>query len=611
MPSFSIGKLVCGLACGVSHFVLLQSFGSVLFLLGSIIYSFWSSSMSGGHYGYTHELSWQEPFSYEAKVYASLSPDFPVNVSSSFFDTAQLLWHIQPQSVENRYPLLRHKAVVNVPSLHWSDPDLNQPLYAYIFIQEAGQFGPHPNMSDPRLVSSRIPIVQWEDVCPSKSSDIVISAACSEGRIPELKYEPGASWAIVLENHAYTWGNTPAHIPRASTPLLGRFYNPPLLRNDFTKSKPKSKPLTKLNDKGLATDEYPTTIDVEFELSGIRQGWVLARARLDGHMRPTLKTVQIKKPVPAPWDPTKSVMAKFTELAYSDGIIPLDAVKRLSVPLVLVFVLSQALIAASLSLVHILLHLGSMYVSRWTGVSRTTVAIMYIVTVFGSVQVLGSFGGHNIWMLLGLFNVIHIGVNMGDMEVAPLAALSRLFCALFWRQSSPSTSNQSSLQEQTPVATDKGASDPAAPKDVPLSHTNLVDPVVATRRSVDEVAMYYLYLPTIPTIVAAVVYYMLLPQEYSLSSLGYLREFSIGCIRIIQSVAWLPQILVNYKAKSGSLVPVPFVLHMLAYTVASTITYQLSGYSVFGELAAYSFPVYLSYVILFVQWIMYRKVKQD
>ncbi|KAJ2109629.1 hypothetical protein IW146_006272 [Coemansia sp. RSA 922] len=345
-----------------------------------------------------------------------------------------------------------------------------------MFIQEAGQFGPHPNMSDPRLVSSRIPIVQWEGVCLSKSSDIVISAACSEGRIPELKYEPDASWAIVLENHAYTWGNTPAHIPRISTSLLGRFYNPPLLRNDFTKSKPKSKPLTKLNDKGLATDEYPTTIDVEFELSGIRQGWVLARARLDGHLRPTLKTVQIKKPVPAPWDPTKSVMAKFTELAYT---------------------------------------------------------------------------------------------------------------------------------------TDKGVSDPAAPEDVPLPHTNLVDPVVATRRSVDEVVMYYLYLLTIPTILTAIVYYMLLPQEYSLSSLGYLKEFLIVCIRIIQSVAWLPQILVNYKSKSGSLMPVPFVLHMLAYTIASTITYQLSGYSVFGELAAYSLPVHLSYVILFVQWIMYRKVKQD
>ncbi|KAJ2041227.1 hypothetical protein H4S03_000522 [Coemansia sp. S3946] len=197
------------------------------------------------------------------------------------------------------------------------------------------------------------------------------------------------------------------------------------------------------------------------------------------------------------------------------------------------------------------------------------------------------------------------------MEFAPLAALSRLFRALFWRQSLPSTTDQSSLQEQTPVATDKGVSDPAAPEDVPLPHTNLVDPVVATRRSVDEVVMYYLYLLTIPTILTAIVYYMLLPQEYSLSSLGYLKEFLIVCIRIIQSVAWLPQILVNYKSKSGSLMPVPFVLHMLAYTIASTITYQLSGYSVFGELAAYSLPVHLSYVILFVQWIMYRKVKQD
>ncbi|KAJ2880079.1 hypothetical protein H4R27_004941 [Coemansia aciculifera] len=584
----------------------------MVILLGSILYGFWSPSTPWGHYGDTHQLSWQESFSYEAKVYASLSSDFPVNVSSSFFETAQLLWHIQPQSVENRYPLLRHKAVINVPSLLLSGSDLNQRLYAYMFIQEAGQFGPHPNLSDPRLVSSRIPIVQWKGGCPSNSSDIIISATCIEERIPELQYVPGASWAIVLENHAYSSYNMPNHIPRTSTPLLAGFYNPPLLRNEFTKSRPKPQLLATLKDKGLAADVYPPTIDVELELAGVRQGWVLARAHLDGHIQPTTKTVDVKRIVPAPWDPTKNATLGHIQLLYDDGLIPLDAVRRLSVPLLLVFILSRALIVASLPLMVLtLLHHDSMPVSKWTGVSRATIAAMYIGTVVSSVQLTENFGVRKYWALLWQFAMVYIGVNMDDMTFASLAGLSWLFHNLFWRKSSPIATSQSSEQEQIPVATDKAVPDSAAPEVVPSSHSNIVDPVVAIRRSVDEVAMYWIHLLTIPEIVTAVVYHTLIRQEYSLSSLGIPNALLIGCMRIVKSVVWLPQIIMNYKVKSGSLVPVAFVISTLFHSVASAIFYHLSGYNMFGEITAYGFPVYLSYAILLLQWIMYRKVKQD
>ncbi|KAJ2075912.1 hypothetical protein GGI16_000657 [Coemansia sp. S142-1] len=395
MTSFSIGNLVRWLADVVSKLALFYSFGSTALLLGTILYGFWSPPMPWSHYGDTHQLSWQEPFSYVAKVYASLSPSFPVNESSSFFETAQLLWHIPPQSVENRYPLLCHKAVVNVPSRLLSGSDLDQFLYAYMFIQEAGQFVPHPNMSDSRLVFSKIPIAWWKGACPSNSSDEDTSATCSEVCVPELQYASSTSWAIVLENHAYPWGDMPNHIRRASTPLLGIFYNPPLLRNNFTKSRPESKTLATLNDRGLATDEYPTTIDVEFELAGIKQGWVSAQAHLDEYLRPTLKTVHVEKLVPAPWDPTKRVALRGTESVSSDGLIPLDAVRRLSVPLALVFVLSRTLLEISFPLaVQMLLRLDSMPASKWTGVSRAAIATLFIGTVGNDIRLVGKFGVH-------------------------------------------------------------------------------------------------------------------------------------------------------------------------------------------------------------------------
>ncbi|KAJ2056517.1 hypothetical protein GGI17_006151 [Coemansia sp. S146] len=480
-----------------------------------------------------------------------------------------------------------------------------------MFIQEAGQFGPHPNLSDPRLVSSRIPIAQWEGVCPSNSSDIIISAMCIEEHIPELQYVPGVSWAIVLENHAYPWSNVPKHVQHTLTPLLAGFYNPPLLRNDFTRSRPKLRPLATLKDKGLAADVYPLTIDVELELAGVRQGWVLAQAHLEEHICPTMKTVRIKKLVPAPWDPTKNATRVFTQLVYDDGLIPLDAVRRLSVPLLLVFILSRALIVASLPIMVLTLHHDLMSASRWTGVSRATIATMYVGAVVSSVQLTESFGVRKLWALFWQFVMVYIGVNMDDMTFAPLAGLSWMVYNLFWRKSSPITTSQSSAQEQTPVVTDKAIPDSAAPEVMPNSHSNLVDPVVAIRRSVDRVAMYWIHLLAILAIATAVVYHMLIRQEYSLSSLGVPNELFIGCMRIVQSVVWLPQIIVNHKAKSGSLVPVAFVIPTLVYSVASAIFYHLSGYNMFGEITAYSFPVYLSYVILLLQWIMYRKVKQD
>ncbi|KAJ2884551.1 hypothetical protein H4R27_002009 [Coemansia aciculifera] len=200
---------------------------------------------------------------------------------------------------------------------------------------------------------------------------------------------------------------------------------------------------------------------------------------------------------------------------------------------------------------------------------------------------------------------------MDDMTFAPLAGLSWLFHNLLWRKPSPITTSQSSAQEQIPVVTDKTVPDTAVPEVAPMSYSNLVDPVVVIRRSVDEVAMYWLNLLTIPAIVTAAVYHTLLRQEYNLSSLGFSKDILIGCIRIIKSAVWLPQILVNYKAKSGSLVPVAFVIPTLFHSVASAIFYHLSGYTMFGEITAYSFPVYLSYAILLLQWIIYRKVKQE
>ncbi|KAJ2809636.1 hypothetical protein H4S07_003145, partial [Coemansia furcata] len=98
---------------------------------------------------------------------------------------------------------------------------------------------------------------------------------------------------------------------------------------------------------------------------------------------------------------------------------------------------------------------------------------------------------------------------------------------------------------------------------------------------------------------------------YNLPLLSFDKEFAINGARIIKSVTLVPQIIVNHRAKSGSLMPMIFVIYSVTEAVVSTTIYHMSGKNLSGVITAYSFPIYLSYAILAAQWMVYRKVKQD
>ncbi|KAJ2888427.1 hypothetical protein GGI21_006727, partial [Coemansia aciculifera] len=241
------------------------------------------------------------------------------------------------------YPLFRQRVSVNVPSQLISEQNFSQGLNLRIFIQKAGQFTPHPNLSDTRLISSRIPLVKWKDV--SLDEPVAVTSVPREKKavVPELVCVTSASWAIVLENQAYNWLDVYGKSLAPFVPEGGGFYNPPLLRNEFTKSRPKVQPLAALKSEQSTSDVYPQTIDVDLELSGIKLGWIYAGARLDIELGPVDKTVIFDQCVTAPWDPSETVTVQRAEVVKVDGDIPLDAVRRLSAPLKFVFILCRAL----------------------------------------------------------------------------------------------------------------------------------------------------------------------------------------------------------------------------------------------------------------------------
>ncbi|KAJ2832972.1 hypothetical protein FBU31_001989, partial [Coemansia sp. 'formosensis'] len=224
-----------------------------------------NSLTTGGLLGPTYSLAWQEPFSYEAKVYASLSPDV-LSDMDHFFENAQLLWHIEPQSIGKRYPAFRNRVRVNIPSQLRSNPSHHQILYAHMFIQKAGQFNPHPDFSDAHLVSSKIPLVQWSNIA-SKIVDNKSLLEPNREQAWELLGTNCAAWAIVLENNVYSLNDIPSYLQVTYESSNTAMYNPPLLPNTFTKVQPKGQPVASLKDKQLSADVYQQFIDVELELS--------------------------------------------------------------------------------------------------------------------------------------------------------------------------------------------------------------------------------------------------------------------------------------------------------------------------------------------------------
>ncbi|KAJ2737382.1 hypothetical protein IW152_000106 [Coemansia sp. BCRC 34962] len=557
----------------------------------------------------TYFLAWQEPFAYEAKVYASLSPN--ISNHESFFETAQLLWHIEPQQLANRYPVFRNKVNVRVPSQLRSSPSPGQGLYAHIFVQVAGRFNPHPDFTDPYLVSSQIPLVRWSDRTP-KLLDTASSDTPNEGLTPKLLGVDSASWAIVLENHVYSRLNIPSSLQVTHGYSLTGTYNPLLLPNTFTNNQPKEKPLVALKDSQLVADVYQQTIDVDIELSGIRQSWVSAKSGLTGFLG-RKKPIVVETTIPNPLNPTENTTYSFTDwVEDDDAMMPFSVAQSLSVPVLIYWVTCFALVCAIVpALIRLAVRLWSTPVSRWIGLSRATVAIMMTSAVLGSMDLALESG--LVWILFqpGVAIMALIAANLDDMSFGPWVALLRLFSRTFRRTPLPDTTRSLSEQQLMLAAESKGGPDSTETNLKSNPYFRRPEPVIAIRREVDEIAMRWIHLLTLPVIVV-VALYVLVDQKGRFWSLEFVdlvlswSSFIFGC------VVWVPQIVINYKTKSGSLTPVTYNFMELASPVLATALTYMTGVEKVGSITMYSIPSLLCHVVIILQRVIYyKRVKQD
>ncbi|KAJ2457727.1 hypothetical protein GGF42_002501 [Coemansia sp. RSA 2424] len=226
-----------------------------------------------------------------------------------------------------------------------------------------------------------------------------------------------------------------------------------------------------------------------------------------------------------------------------------------------------------------------------------------------AVSTMDKFGVFTLRLLPDLL-AIYMLANLDDMGFVLLVAPTWLIRKTFGLKSSSNLAKPSSAKQRDTVATDRDDSDATAPNAMALSHFERPNSIVAIRRMVDEVAMYWLYMLSILVVIMAMVYALLRQLNY-LSSPSSFAELSARSTPIVRRLSWLPQVVVSYKTKSGSPVPVTYALYSLAYAMLSTIIYYLSGCDKFGVVTVYSLPTYLVHIVMIWQWIVYRKLKQE
>ncbi|KAI8318023.1 hypothetical protein GQ54DRAFT_314875, partial [Martensiomyces pterosporus] len=238
-----------------------------------------------------YRRSWREPFEYDIKVYASQWAAVTTHSAASFFESAQLLWHVVSQSLEKKYPKYSTKVNAKIPeSMFDTTSEEVIGFYAHVFIQKSDQFTPHPNISDPYLVCSPMGFfstaVRYDN--NMRAHSMLSGTPHTPGRKRMTIYHSLLAWDLVLEDHTYTSKTLPKILRRLVSDHPDKksktgTYNPPLINRPASKrwamntvpAEGMPKPTGSNGQSSLpANTARIASLDVELKIQGITQGWV-------------------------------------------------------------------------------------------------------------------------------------------------------------------------------------------------------------------------------------------------------------------------------------------------------------------------------------------------
>ncbi|KAJ2719113.1 hypothetical protein GGI07_005406 [Coemansia sp. Benny D115] len=436
------------------------------------------------------------------------------------------------------------------------------------------------------------------------------------------------TWAISLENHVYqSFEKLPAHIakylqqrtPAAQELLKQRLYNPPFAVNSFTQSIPRTKvlPAKKASKKGSSTPVYESSIEVDLEIRGIRDGWMRTKSML-------LNPIDPAKHTPKPGDKTSIMLFALFTILYS-------YISVLGVP-TLVSVFMCVMLIASLAC----LSFGAWVFywlsprSRWMGYSRTSFVISLAAICFAS---LSSISTKLSLLPAVLPSVVISAVLFIIMTKAPLNPLLWWATVRKFMQELPdstelddagtyrriialnetsdqqsSDSNRSTLDIPTPPATPgNGTTEEeleAQPTESPKDPR--AERITAARKHVDRLVLQWTPKIAIALFSLVLLYSMIAPRTpVESQALGRIGYFLLNCAVVLQWVQWVPQVMINHRARAGNLVPVAVNAAHLAVTLiilvaASMVRVDIPTSRIFKEIL----PQVMNLIIV-AQWAMY------
>ncbi|KAJ2826712.1 hypothetical protein IWW50_002235 [Coemansia erecta] len=541
--------------------------------------------------------SWQEPFSYEAKVYAALEMFVPHN-STEFFESAQLLWHIEPQSLRSKYPRLATRARVDVPQKLRSGGPYGPMLFAHIFLQRAGQFAPHPNMSDPHLVHSATSLAHWQaeladpddmlDLLSGKGDDGAGSSLDAFGSIP---------WAIMLENHAIK--PVPSRSPftmgvgrRRWVEKMATTYNPPILVNTISRSYSAHTQLAK------AGGPIPRTFSVDLELAGLSKMQFSIKAALlalaNGRIRSVVRSDNVLE------------LAKFAANGWSyatysiDGTTLLDHVKLHGVYVVLAVILAvHALTILGLLTLTISGLFWISPVSSFSGVSRATFGL----TIANDVLQILQEARHNDSVLDGF---------MDGPALISVYVVARILGAprnpLKW----PACVYRRMFSIRRPIDAAEGSmqTNILAEKDGSARPTSRQLRIISAREEIDRASVRWVRFLSGPVVVIAGVF-ALFENGYNPLSWDYIEDAGRCVSHITLSTCLVPQIVLNYRLRTGSLLPPTDYLFTIVAIFGRKLLDAIAGDDEEGMPGIGLLMFYACNVVILAQWARYYKFKQD
>ncbi|KAJ2617600.1 hypothetical protein H4S08_000241 [Coemansia sp. RSA 1365] len=586
------------LVCAFSVPLLIVVAAFICFVL-----SFYSSSIPHRPHGKLADVStsyhpWKTPARYEASVYASLEESVPGN-ATQFFETAQLLWHVGPQDTTNKYPKLHKEVSVDIPrKLRAGDPS-GPVLFAHIFLQEAGQLTPHPNVTDPHLAHAVAALALWDSL-PQSSDDAKALSTSSLAPDPEhLIATTSVSWALLLEEFSVDPNvkfrsslNSEDHsVPNQA------YYNPTVFLNSITKSTaPYEIVLTRVSSF-LPAPVFPRSFRVIIDLDGIHKACISAKAMLEslskGHIIGAFDrntTTEFEASISNSWLHEHQIMAKGNLVQYF--------IHTHSLGTIFWFVL---LAHALIVLLLFALATSSLYwmgpLANWAGVSRVSLAMMVANDILSAFHILGTSGS----LLAALFDLSHlingyIVMRMLGMPSNPLKWPQKLYRRAF----------------RIPCAT---ADDLNTPNSFEKScgsapESRQRDRIIAARKSIDNTSMYWIRRACIP-VAAIAALFAFFNSESGLWSAEFVERFGLGVSITLVSTCLVPQIVLNYQLRTGSLLPpTDYIFAIIGFTGEVLISY-ITGYKDENTYDKHIIPYSICNIIVIAQWIWYYKNKQD